>query len=458
MAYLNSYKENLANVKTPDYLGTFFETGKQIRETQQYDENKQRQKAIEELSQLAVNDHQALNKLAAVDPDRAIKISQFLFAKTQRAGSIASSILNAPMDQRAAIYSEAIKYGRAGKDPLIPATEFSDFPDEYSTDIDAKLYTIAQGSRTLEDSLKSKQEAAKLAETLGKAGNEYLTGQKLFAQTTTEGLKARTEAIRARTEGLKGQKILADINKIGMESSPTYFGEKERITSEAKEFGKENVKFITDLQDKGISAQQSNDTLDVIQKELKNISTTGPTTNLLNTISSVANQAGIKVDTNKIDSAQAASAAINKLVLSQVKSSGLGSGQGFSNADRDFLASTSPKITNSVGGNIKALAINKAFNQKAIDISNLTDQLKNSGITDKSIIRKAINNYSASHPVSTYVKEYETSISKDFFSKPQQTSSAISQSQNQNQAINALTGSGQTSKPRVYNLQSGRFE
>lgn len=336
----------------------------------------QRNQVIDQLRQKSYTDPNAMQQLAGISPDDAKKVQDDIFTRSQRAATYATTINQAPRNQKPAVYKSALEMAR--NDPLIDQRALAALPAEYSPAVDAQLYTISQSHRTLEDSLKAGKERADLD----------LTG----AKTKTEGFQQANYA--ANTNKTKAE-TMDILNK----NNPNYIAEKERAQVEGKQFGEANVKYINDIFDKGQAAFATNQQLDNIQSGLDTIGTTGITSNLKNNLSSFANQAGVKIDVDKLGTTQQVQAAINKIVLGQVKASGLGSGNGFTDTDREFLASTLPKLTSSPEGNTKIITYLKKINQRDVEVANLTQQLKEAGITDRGAIQRSIQSYAKNNPL-----------------------------------------------------------
>lgn len=181
-------------IQIPDYIGgqnraIEAKQSQQINQAnlQKYHEDQikarrenQRAAAVNQLSQLSLTNADAMAQLAQIDPDRAKKNVEFLYERSAAAGSYASTVLLAPREITAKVYKHVIK--EAKNDPRIDQQALAEFPDEYTPDLDAKLYAVAQGHRKLEDGLKAHQEAATLAETQAKTLGAT-------AQTKTEGFK-----------------------------------------------------------------------------------------------------------------------------------------------------------------------------------------------------------------------------------------------------------------------------
>lgn len=323
----------------------------------------------QELIPVAMSDADALAELHALDPAAAKNIVDYQTSAIQRSGSYASSILAAPEDKRAKVYQEALSLAR--QDPLIDRKALADFPDEYNPALYPRLFAIQQTSRKLEDAIKAPQEQAELAYKVAQLG----------------------------TERAQQQNLLAERNKFNMEATPGFEGAKQRYVEEAKLFGKSNVEYYNTLQDQATSATNSNDQLDNISMQLNDLGTTGDLTNARNAIANIANQLGAKVDTDKLASAEQFQQATGKLLLSQIKSSGLGGGQGFSNTDREFLAKLSPSLTNTRQGNEKIINAWKSYNQRVIKNAEMANQMKDMGITDRGTIQRAITQYNKANPI-----------------------------------------------------------
>jgi hypothetical protein len=185
--------EILAPVEIPNYLGDIEKVqNNQLRQAQlqnyqaELAKAQREQKAAEATQQLgqlySQGDSRAGQALLGVNPDYHKKITDGIFETSQREASYASSILGAPADQRAAVYRETIKQIRAGKDPLVPASAIQDFPDDFSKDILPKLYSIQQGHRKLEDSIKAPQESATLQSTYADIGLKKAQTAKDYAE------------------------------------------------------------------------------------------------------------------------------------------------------------------------------------------------------------------------------------------------------------------------------------
>ncbi len=323
----------------------------------------------QELIPAAMSDANALAELHTLDPAAAKNIVDYQTASINRAGSYASSILSAPADKRAKVYQEALSIAR--NDPLIDRRALADFPDEYHPALEPRLYAIQQTSRKLEDAIKAPQEQAELAYKVAQLG----------------------------TERVQQQKLLAERNKTAMESMPGYEVAKQRYMEEGKLFGKNNAEYLISLQDQANAAMNSNDLMDNLQSQLNNLGTTGALTNAQNSFSSIANQLGAKVDTSRLASAEQFQQAAGKLLLSQIKTSGLGGGQGFSNTDREFLAKLSPSLTNTRQGNEQIIQAWKSYNNRVIKNAEMANQLKEMGITDRGAIQKAITQYNKANPI-----------------------------------------------------------
>ncbi len=331
---------------------------------------------IARLRPQAFTDPNAFQQLANISPDEAKKVQDDIVARHQRAAAYTTTINLAERDKKPEIYRAVMDMAR--NDPLIDPKELAKFPAEYSPAVDAQLYSISQSYRDLENGLKAQQERANLGQT--------------YAQT--QHVQAQTEKARVDT--------LEALNR----NNPNFIAEKERAITEGKNFGEQNVKYINEIQDKAQTAASDLQLLDSIETGLDTIGETGVTTNLQNSIISFANQRGIKVDRNKIATAQEVQSTINRLVLGAVKTSGLGSGTGFSDADREFLIKQFPKLTNTYEGNKKIVAVIRKMKQRDLEIAELTQQLKEKGITDRGMVQKAIKNYSNDNPL--FGKEEKT--------------------------------------------------
>lgn len=162
----------------------------------------QRLAAIDQLSQASLTNPEAMNKLAQIDPDRAKKNFDYLFERSAIGASYATAINLANRDKKPAVYKEVLKMARS--DPRVDQQELSQFPDDYSPDLDAKLYAISQGHRKLEDALKVQQESANLSQTKAQTASTYADIDYKKAQTAN----VRKEGALKDKE-LKGQKPMS---------------------------------------------------------------------------------------------------------------------------------------------------------------------------------------------------------------------------------------------------------
>ena len=179
--------------------------------------------AANKLSQLSLSSDpqlasQALSQLAAVDPDRAKKNVEYLYERSAAASSYATTALLAPREIKANVYKHVIKEAR--NDPRIDQQALAEFPDEYTPDLDAKLYAVAQGHRKLEDGLKAHQEAATLANTEAKTKTEGFQQANLASEIAKRKIDMENAKIGKGKDAPQGYRYTADGNLEAIPGGP----------------------------------------------------------------------------------------------------------------------------------------------------------------------------------------------------------------------------------------------
>lgn len=171
--------------------------------------------------------------------------------------------------------------------------------------------------------------------------------------------------------------------------------ESEYSKATGKALGESDVKYYQDIVDKGDKARQQSSTLDAVENALDSIGTTGKFTGIGAVIGNVANQAGFEVvDKKKLANVELAKGELNKLVLPETKA--LGTGNGFTDKDREFLSQTFPQITDSYQGNKLKITLARKVNKRQIDVNEYADSLREQGASPfdikKSIAKKYKDN------------------------------------------------------------------
>jgi hypothetical protein len=170
-------------------------------EMQQKMQEQQKTQAKQQLKSLAISGNKdAFAALASVDTKEADAVADLLYKRSEREAAYATAINLAPRDKKAEVFKSV--RGMAAQDPLVDKNSLSQWPDEYTSDLDPKLYAISQSHRQLENALKAQQEAANLAQTQASTDNTRANTAKTYADINktrieTEQLNGGTKPLSA---------------------------------------------------------------------------------------------------------------------------------------------------------------------------------------------------------------------------------------------------------------------
>ena len=335
-------------------------------------ENTQKNELQSLYKMAATGNSQAVQQLSMVAPQAYEGLQKYQTYKIQRGGQLANSVLDAPEPVRPELYQKAIETFKSefGVSPNIPS--------EYSPEAAAHLKAIVAQARQVEDVAKERQV-------------EY------SPQETSSGLmnfnKKTGEYIPAQSGG----------RNLGVYVKPPTSVVNVNNTTESeynKTVGKENAIIDTDfyktISTRGASAQNQQNSLDIIENSLNQIGTTGKLTEASAAISNIANQLGVKVDQNKLANIGTFQSEVAKLVVPQAKDLGPNP----SNTDRDFISKMVPQLNDTKEANQLKIQFSRKVNQRNIQLDAAANDMRAKGATPFQI-KKALSDYNNANPIFT---------------------------------------------------------
>lgn len=315
---------------------------------------------------------QAVQQLSMVAPQAYEGLQKYQNYKVQKGGQLANSILVAPEPVRPELYQKAIEAYKSefGVSPNIPS--------EYSPEAAVHLKSIVAQARQVEDVAKEQQVEYSSQETSGGLMNfNKKTGEYTPAQSGGRNLGVY----------VKPPTSVVNVNN----------------TTESeynKTVGKENAIIDTDfyktISTRGASAQNQQNSLDIIENSLNQIGTTGKLTEASAGIGNIANQLGIKVDQNKLANIGTVQSEIAKLVVPQAKDLGPNP----SNTDRDFIGKMVPQLSDTKEANQLKIQFSRKVNQRNIQLDAAANDMRAKGATPFQI-KKALSDYNNANPIFT---------------------------------------------------------
>ena len=301
---------------------------------------RRRQKALGELGEQYLGGKtEAFQKLAALDPQRAINLYQIQEAQDKKrqqdlqiASKLAKTILKASPEQRAEVYKASLplakKYG----------IDISGLPDYYSSEVDQQLQNVINIA-------------------------EGISERKIEPYSTVGKIRADIEAGNISPE--IGKRAIEKAISLKPETQITIGAEKE----EQKGLGKYRAEQYATIQDESLKAETQNQMLDVMQEAFSDPNVyTGKGAEFISDAKKTAAALGFELkgltNTQKIESFS------NQLAL---KARGKDMPGAMSEADREFLKNIVPGLKKTREGNLELIRINKKLNQRKIDIARLQE-------------------------------------------------------------------------------------
>lgn len=333
----------------------------------------QRKVAVDELANLYVSggpqSADAAKALAGIDPERYEKSSKYIVDKISRSSAIAAAVKGSSKANQATVYENLIAPILAGRDPLISAQDLKDagLPDKWSDDLLPKLEAIQQAGRQVENILQDPKRAADLKHVEAQTQSEYASADKARADTR----KTNLETLNLASGGI---------------ATP------ETRAATGKNLQDYQQKVLDDVS----AARATNQSLTALEGFLDGTKTGGGV-QFNAAIKNFAKVAGFPVGDKELKNLQSAKAIINALVLPLTKT--LGSGTGFSDKDREFLADTLPSLANTPGGNKQIIAYLRDINNRRIEVAKKVNEFRRQGIQDPLEIELKIQEWADENPL-----------------------------------------------------------
>lgn len=350
-------------------------------------------------------DKQAEQSLAMQAPNAYESLQKQRIQTAQLGGKIAYTINQTPLALRNKVIADFKK-----SNPDLPISD-----QWYDGMYEAELAPLINQAREVEDIAKELMPEYKTEETS--------SGLMIFNKKTGEFKPATLEG---KQLGIYQKPPSTVVNFNNTQES-------EYNKTIGKEFATIDTDFYKKITEKGQSAQNQKNSLDIIENSLAQIGTTGKLTGISANIANAANQLGIKVDTNKLANIETVQAEISKLVVPQAKDLGPNP----SNTDRDFIGKMVPNLGNTQEANQLNILFSKKVIERNIQLDEAANQMRNAGKSPFEI-RKALSTYNYNNPIFS---------KKDF-----DVAKNIGKQKNtQNKTFNAP-------RIRTYNFQTGTFE
>jgi len=334
------------------------------RQFAQEQQKLQQQQALMELGSIAAKygRPEDIAKFGALNPEGGRFLLDTHKGYADKAYGILDSINRAKITDAPATY--AMNYDRLSE---IPGFDLSQYPDPYAEDFvyDPKIIKPLISNDIMQTRDRSK----------GYQAQETADGLQAFDPNTGQLIPTGVGVYQ------KPPTSVVNVNNIA---------ESEYSKATGKGLGESDVKYYQDIVDKGDKARQQSSTLDAVENALDSIGNTGKFTGIGAVIGNAANQAGFEVDKKKLANVELAKGELNKLVLPETKA--LGTGNGFTDKDREFLSQTFPQITDSYQGNKLKITLARKVNKRQIAVSEYADSLREQGASPfdikKSIAKK----------------------------------------------------------------------
>ncbi len=154
-------------LEIPDYVAAK-QAGVESRlheaQLQKYERENQRNRSIDQLSQLSLSKDpragEAMNALAAVDPERAKKNFDYHYSRSERAASYAQAQLGTKAAEQKENWPRLLEMAK--NDPLIDKKDLDTFPNVWTPDTAKRLQILVQSHRKIEDAIKAPEQALDL--------------------------------------------------------------------------------------------------------------------------------------------------------------------------------------------------------------------------------------------------------------------------------------------------------
>lgn len=364
------FENPVANSNPTSNFVTGYQAGSDISDKRQQLQHQQQElaqkQAIMQIGQHAAQtgDPRSIAMYSSLNPEggKAIRESAQFFVENGH--NDLAAIKAAKITDRPAIYEMKIAALKKNN----PYFDASQYPAQYSPEVDKLIDADLTSAKDLHKQYSAQETSQGLMAFDPSTGQLSPTGVGVYQKPPSTVVnidnKAETEYAKATGKGL----------------------------------GESDVKYYQEVSDRGDKARQQTSTIDAVEQSLDTIGQTGKFTGIGSVVSNAANQAGFEVDQKKLANIESAKGELNKLVLPETKA--LGTGNGFTDKDREFLSATFPQITDSYQGNKLKIALARKANARQIEVSELADSLREQGASPFEI-RKTIAQKYKGQPVFT---------------------------------------------------------